>query len=57
MSGRYLLDTNIQAFFPNRSAWRKLERALQGTLDKERFEQLTGRVSLPLKAGNTTGWR
>jgi adenine-specific DNA-methyltransferase len=28
-----------------------LERALSGTLDKERFEQLTGRVSLPFKAG------
>ncbi|TEU10208.1 MAG: hypothetical protein E3J21_26925 [Anaerolineales bacterium] len=40
-----------QAFFPNRSAWKKLERALRGTLDKERFEQLTGRVSLPFKAG------
>ncbi len=40
-----------QAFFPNKSAWRKLERALKGTLDKERFEQLTGRVSLPFKAG------
>jgi hypothetical protein len=40
-----------QAFFPNRRAWRKLERALRGTLDKERFEQLTGRVSLPFKVG------
>jgi adenine-specific DNA-methyltransferase len=40
-----------QAFFPNKTAWRKLERALRGTLDKERFEQLTGRVSLPFKAG------
>ncbi len=40
-----------QAFFPNKSAWRKLERALRGTLDEERFEQLTGRVSLPFEAG------
>jgi len=40
-----------QAFFPNKSAWKKLERALKGTLDKERFEQLTGRVSLPFEAG------
>jgi adenine-specific DNA-methyltransferase len=40
-----------QAFFPNKSAWQKLERALRGTLDKERFAQLTGRVSLPFEAG------
>lgn len=40
-----------QAFFPDKSAWRKLERALRGTLDKKRFKRLTGRVSLPFKAG------
>jgi adenine-specific DNA-methyltransferase len=40
-----------QAFFPARSAWKKLERALKGTLDKARFQRLTGRVSLPFKAG------
>jgi adenine-specific DNA-methyltransferase len=40
-----------QAFFPNKSAWSKLERALKGTLDKERFEQLTGTASLPFPAG------
>lgn len=40
-----------QAFFPERSAWKKLERALRGTLDKARFQRLTGRVSLPFKAG------
>jgi adenine-specific DNA-methyltransferase len=40
-----------QAFFPERSAWKKLERALRGTLDKTRFNRLTGRVSLPFKAG------
>jgi len=40
-----------QAFFPDRSAWEKLERALQGMIDPERFEALTGTVSLPFKAG------
>jgi adenine-specific DNA-methyltransferase len=40
-----------QAFFPERSAWKKLERALRGTIDAERFEDLTGTASLPFKAG------
>ena len=42
----------VQAFFPDKSAWKKLERALKGTLDEERFEMLTGQESLPFEAGN-----
>ena len=41
----------VQAFFPDKSAWKKIERALKGTLAEERFELLTGQVSLPFKAG------
>ncbi len=41
----------VQAFFPNKSAWRNIERALRGTLNEERFDMLTGRVSLPFEAG------
>ena len=40
-----------QAFFPDRSAWEKLSRALKGVLDPERFEALSGTVSLPFPAG------
>jgi adenine-specific DNA-methyltransferase len=40
-----------QAFFPDGKAWDKLERALKGTLDAERFDQLTGTLSLPFVAG------
>ena len=40
-----------QAFFPNKSAWQKLERALKGTLNDDLFDQLTGRVSLPFEPG------
>jgi adenine-specific DNA-methyltransferase len=40
-----------QAFFPNKSAWQKLERALKGTLNEDLFDQLTGRVSLPFEPG------
>ncbi|HXX23764.1 MAG TPA: site-specific DNA-methyltransferase [Terriglobia bacterium] len=41
-----------QAFFPSDSgAWEKLERALKGTLDPEKFEALRGTVSLPFQAG------
>jgi adenine-specific DNA-methyltransferase len=41
-----------QAFFPsNAEAWEKLERALKGTLDPEKFEALRGTVSLPFQAG------
>ncbi len=40
-----------QAFFPDKSAWNKIERALKGTLDKDRFELLTGQESLPFRPG------
>ncbi len=40
-----------QAFFPDRSAWKKLERALRGTIDEDRFDALTGTVSLPFAPG------
>jgi len=41
----------VQAFFPNKDAWKKLERALKGKLDEDRFDLLTGQISLPFKAG------
>jgi adenine-specific DNA-methyltransferase len=40
-----------QAFFPDRSAWEKLSKALAGVVDPERFEALSGTVSLPFAAG------
>lgn len=40
-----------QAFFPDRSAWDKLARALRGTVDEEAFEAFSGTVSLPFKPG------
>ena len=40
-----------QAFFPDKSAWEKLGRALRGSLDERAFDALTGTVSLPFKAG------
>ena len=43
-----------QAFFPDRSAWDKLIRALNGpggVIDEERFAALSGTVSLPFLAG------
>lgn len=43
-----------QAFFPDRSAWDKLSRALNGpggVIDEERFAALSGTVSLPFPAG------
>ncbi len=43
-----------QAFFPDRSAWDKLARALNGKdgpIDSERFEALSGTVSLPFAPG------
>ncbi|MFZ2359048.1 MAG: hypothetical protein WA040_06860 [Anaerolineae bacterium] len=40
-----------QAFFPNKSTWQKLARALKGTLNDDLFDQLTGRVSLPFQPG------
>jgi adenine-specific DNA-methyltransferase len=40
-----------QAFFPDRSAWDKLSKALAGVVDPERFEFFSGTVSLPFPAG------
>ena len=40
-----------QAFFPDKSAWEKLARALKGTVDDGRFEALSGKVSLPFPVG------
>jgi adenine-specific DNA-methyltransferase len=43
-----------QAFFPDRNAWDKLAKALNGVnglIDAERFEALSGTKSLPFPAG------
>jgi adenine-specific DNA-methyltransferase len=40
-----------QAFFPDRTAWTKLSKALENVVDPERFEALSGTVSLPFPAG------
>jgi adenine-specific DNA-methyltransferase len=43
-----------QALFPGRSTknpWEKLQRALKGTIDEDRFETLRGTRSLPFKPG------
>jgi adenine-specific DNA-methyltransferase len=40
-----------QAFFPDRSAWDKLSKALDGVVDPERFEAFSGTVSLPFAPG------
>ena len=41
-----------QAFFPDRSAWEKLGKALSGALDEEAFAKLSGTISLPFPAGS-----
>jgi adenine-specific DNA-methyltransferase len=40
-----------QAFFPDRTAWDKLSRALKGLVEPERFAALSGTASLPFPAG------
>ncbi len=40
-----------QAFFPDKSAWEKLSKALGGVVDPERFEALSGTISLPFPPG------
>lgn len=40
-----------QAFFPDKTAWEKLARALKGYLDEDRFAALSGTTSLPFNAG------
>jgi len=40
-----------QAFFPDRSAWDKLARALKGRVDDGAWDAFAGTVSLPFAAG------
>jgi adenine-specific DNA-methyltransferase len=40
-----------QAFFPDRSAWKKLSDALDGVIAEEAFEAMSGTVSLPFAPG------
>jgi adenine-specific DNA-methyltransferase len=40
-----------QAFFPDKSAWEKLSKALGGVVDPDRFEALAGTISLPFPTG------
>ncbi len=40
-----------QAFFPDKSAWEKLARALKGRVDEGAFDKLSGTTSLPFKPG------
>lgn len=40
-----------QAFFPDKSAWDKIARALKGTINEDFFGSLSGKVSLPFAAG------
>jgi adenine-specific DNA-methyltransferase len=42
-----------QAFFPDKSAWEKLQRALKATISEEKWADLAGKVSLPFKKGKT----
>ncbi len=40
-----------QAFFPDKSAWEKLARALKGSIEEGAFDKLSGTTSLPFKPG------
>lgn len=40
-----------QAFFPDKTAWDKLAKALQGHIDGERFAAFSGTESLPFPSG------
>ena len=40
-----------QAFFPDKSAWDKIARALKGVIDEDRFEQFSGTESFPFPVG------
>ena len=40
-----------QAFFPDKKAWKKLSKALNGIVDAERFEALSGTTSLRFPPG------
>ena len=56
----WFLDTNYdgrtfcicQAFFPDKSAWEKLSKALSGSIDPEAFAAFSGTKSLPFHPGN-----
>ena len=40
-----------QVFFPDKSAWNKIARALKGVIDAEQFEKFSGTESFPFPAG------
>lgn len=40
-----------QAFFPDKSAWAKLAKALGGVVDADAFDKLSGTESMPFPAG------
>ena len=40
-----------QAFFPKKSAWKQIARALKGVIDEKQFEKFRGTESLPFAAG------
>ena len=40
-----------QAFFPDKSAWNKIARALKGVIDEDQFEKLSGTESFSFPAG------
>jgi adenine-specific DNA-methyltransferase len=40
-----------QAFFPDKSAWEKLAKALGGVVSEDTFEKFSGKVSLPFPRG------
>ena len=40
-----------QAFFPDKSAWNKITRALKGVIDEDQFEKFSATESLPFPAG------
>jgi len=40
-----------QAFFPDRDAWKKLEKALKGVIDPDKFEAFSGTLSLTFPMG------
>jgi len=40
-----------QAFFPDKSAWKKLAKALKGVIDEDTFEVFTGTESIPFPLG------
>jgi adenine-specific DNA-methyltransferase len=41
-----------QAFFPDKTAWEKLTRALKGSIEEGAFDMLSGTTSIPFKPGD-----